>query len=71
MTLTPMNAKQITHIHYNEQSEELTVHFHQGHIQAYSDVPEKQYQLLIESPNLYDSLVELTHHVDHDPSRRS
>jgi hypothetical protein len=58
--MTPINAKQITHINYDEQSEELTVYFHQGYMQAYKDVNEQQIQSILESPNPYDTLVQFT-----------
>ncbi len=60
MSMTPINSKQITHIDYDDQSAMLTVHYHQGYTQAFNDIPEEQYQSILEATNRYDSLMQLT-----------
>lgn len=60
MYMVPIGSKQISFVQYDDQSSNMTVHYHTGRTEAFYGVEKVDYQSIVMSSNRYDSLIRLT-----------
>lgn len=59
MYMVPIGSKQIAYVQYDDQTANMTVHYHTGRTQAFHGVRKDDYQMIVASANRYDSLMKL------------
>ncbi|MNI24429.1 hypothetical protein D3C73_780490 [compost metagenome] len=60
MYMIPIVSRQIAYVQYDDQSANMTVHYHTGHTQAIHDVQQADYLMIVASNNRYDCLMKLS-----------
>ncbi|QHW30879.1 hypothetical protein GZH47_08450 [Paenibacillus rhizovicinus] len=57
--LVPVESKQIAFCSYNEDESSLYLYYHTGDVAIFSSIGKQEYQSVIDSPNRYDTLMNL------------
>ncbi|WP_219835786.1 hypothetical protein [Paenibacillus sp. R14(2021)] len=57
--LVPVESKQIAFCSYNEDELSLYLYYHTGDVAIFSSIGKQEYQTFIDSPNRYDTLMNL------------
>ncbi|MFC4809841.1 hypothetical protein [Paenibacillus sp. GCM10023250] len=57
--LVPVESKQIAFCSYNEAESALYLYYHTGDVAIFSSIGKQDYQSVIDSPNRYDTLMNL------------
>ncbi|QHT59898.1 hypothetical protein GXP70_08000 [Paenibacillus lycopersici] len=57
--LVPVESKQIAFCSYNEDESSLYLYYHTGGVAIFSSIGKQQYQSVIDSPNRYDTLMDI------------
>lgn len=57
--LVPVESKQIAFCSYNEEESSLYLYYHTGDVAIFSSIGKKEYQSVIDSPNRYDTLMDI------------
>ncbi|MCR8644954.1 KTSC domain-containing protein [Paenibacillus sp. N1-5-1-14] len=60
MQMIPIVSKQIACVQYDEESSKMIVQYHTGLTQIYDNVQLTDYEAILTSTNVYDSLVRMT-----------
>ncbi|WP_442601649.1 KTSC domain-containing protein [Paenibacillus sp. KN14-4R] len=60
MQMIPVVSKQIACVQYDEDSARMIVQYHTGQTQTYDHVQRTDYEAILTSTNVYDSLVRMT-----------
>ncbi|MBP1993577.1 KTSC domain-containing protein [Paenibacillus eucommiae] len=60
MHIIHIASKQITFVQYDDVTANMTVYYHTGKTEAFTNVQADDYQSLAKSTNSYDSLMKLT-----------
>lgn len=59
MYTIPIVSRQIAYVQYDDQSANMTVHYHTGRTEAIHDVQPADYLMIVASTNRYDCLMKL------------
>ncbi|KEQ21544.1 KTSC domain-containing protein [Paenibacillus tyrfis] len=60
MKLISIGSKQIAFVRYDDQASQMHIQYHTGHTHTCCDVLPEHYQRLLQSPNPYDLLMQMT-----------
>ncbi|NBD23628.1 hypothetical protein [Paenibacillus glycinis] len=64
--LVPVESKQIAFCSYNEDESSLYLYYHTGDVAIFSSIGKKDYQSVIDSPNRYDTLMNIMKKCQHE-----
>jgi len=60
MKYIPIGSKQISYVHYDDQSSQMHIQYHTGKTQVCNGIQQEQVQRLLQSDNPYDIIVRWT-----------
>lgn len=64
--MIPIESRQIIYVDYDDQSSNLTAHYHTGETRTFHSISRDDYQAIQEAANKYDAFVKITTGISED-----